>query len=148
LHIARVQATDTDSLLQVVQEVSDVLKHQLQRDAELYERTKNALDAFANVSAIDGFRYWSVRDLDQNRSKLRSDLDAFASARRHQIARWVDSSTPSVLDAAAAAVEIASNTADRALSAMGERFIKVGEYLTEERRQKDAVRRTESDATD
>ena len=75
------------------------------------------IDDFAKPDRIEGFRIFSVRELAKHRSHLRDELDRFAQARRHQVAEWSNVDTPSVLDAAAAAIDAVSDSALKAVGA-------------------------------
>jgi hypothetical protein len=52
----------------------------------MYALGHRVLDSFSKSQALEGFFFWAVRGLAENRSKLRTDLDAFAHARRSQAA--------------------------------------------------------------
>lgn len=131
LRIARVEATQPEHLQRVIDDVRDLLAHQLSEDGTLYRTAKELLDHFAKPEAIEGFRFFSVRELAKQRSALQCELDRFAEARRHQIEEWESVDTPSVLDAAAAALDAASDSAKRAIGAAGQGLIRIGEFLSE-----------------
>lgn len=134
LRLARVEATQPEHLQRVIDDARDLLAHQLTEDATLYRSAKELLDHFAKPEAIEGFRFLSVRGLAKQRSKLRDELDRFAEARRHQVEEWEAVETPSVLDAASAVVDAASESALKAIGAAGQGMIRFGEYLADKGR--------------
>lgn len=131
LRIARVEATQPEHLQRVIDDAREILAHHLAEDGEIYRTAKNFLDHFAKPEAIEGFRVFSVRALAKQRSVLRDELDQFAEARRHQVEEWEAVEVPGVLEAAAAAIDAAGDTVLKAVSAAGQGFIRLGEYLTE-----------------
>lgn len=131
LRIARVEATQPEHLQRVIDDARELLAHQLAEDGEIYRTAKNLLDRFAKPEAIEGFRFFSVRELAKQRSVLRDELDRFAEARRNQVEEWEAVEVPGVLDAAAAVLDAAGDSALKAVSATGQRLIRLGEYLTE-----------------
>jgi hypothetical protein len=134
LRLARVEATQPELLQRVIGDARDLLAHQLTEDATLYRSAKELLDHFAKPEAIEGFRFLSVRELAKQRSKLREELDQFAEARRHQVEEWEAVETPSVLDAASAVIDAASDSALKTIGAAGHGMIRFGEYLAEKGR--------------
>lgn len=132
LRIARVQDVEPEHRQQVLDDASDLLATQVAADGTLYRRATQALDSYRHTNAIDGFRIWSVRDLAKHSDSLKNDLDAFASARRHQLAEWQELDTPTVGDAASRAYEVASDHTDRALDAAGEGISKAYNFLSRE----------------
>lgn len=131
LRLARVEATEPQHLQRVIDDARELLTHQLAEDGNLYRSAKELLDHFAKPEAIEGFRFFSVRELSKQRSKLREELDRFAEARRHQVEEWEAVDTPSVLDAASAVVDAAMGSASKALGAAGQGLIRFSEYLVE-----------------
>jgi len=131
LRIARVEATQPEHLQRVIDDARELLAHQLAEDGAIYRTAKNLLDRFAKPEAIEGFRFLSVRELAKQRSVLRDELDRFAEARRNQVEEWEAVEVPGVLDAAAAVLDAAGDSALKAVSAAGRGFIRVGEYLTQ-----------------
>lgn len=129
LRLARVEATEPQHLQRVIDDARDLLAHQLEEDGNLYRRAKDSLDHFAKPEAIEGFRFFSVRELSKQRSKLREELDRFAEARRHQVEEWEAVDTPSVLDAAAAVVDTAMESASKAVGSAGHGLVRFSEYL-------------------
>ncbi len=120
LRLARVEATQPEHVRQVLDDARDLLKRQLAEDDALFRRARDVLDAVAKTEAIDGFRYWSVEDLQENLPKLRADVVRFGSARRAHMSEWQDFKAPTPLQAANAAVERVSETATAALEAASE----------------------------
>jgi hypothetical protein len=131
LRIARVEATQPEHLQRVINDARELLAHQLAEDGEIYRTAKDLLDRFAKPEAIEGFRVFSVRALAKQRAVLRDELDRFAEARRHQVEEWEAVEVPGVLDAAAAVLDAAGDSALKAVSAAGQGLIRLGEYLTE-----------------
>lgn len=86
LRLARIQATEPNHVQQVIQDAREFLVHQLEEDASLYRNAQRVLDGFSKTHPLEGFRYFSVRGLARDRIKMREDLDAFATARRNQVA--------------------------------------------------------------
>ena len=62
----------------MIDDARELLAHQLAEDGNLYRSAKELLDHFAKPEAIEGFRFFSVRELSKQRSKLREELDRFA----------------------------------------------------------------------
>lgn len=120
LRIARVGATQPDHLPQVLDDARDLLAQQLKEDDALFRRARDVLQAVAKTDAIDGFRYWSVQDIESKLPKLQKDIDKFADARRMHMLEWQDFKAPSPLDAANAAIDRAGKSATAALEAAGE----------------------------
>jgi hypothetical protein len=129
LRLTRVEATEPQHLQRVIDDARDLLAHQLKEDGDLYRRAKDLLDHFAKPEAIEGFRIFSVRALSKQRLKLREELDRFAEARRHQLEEWEAVDTPSVLDAAAAVVDTAMESASKAVGSAGHGLVRFSEYL-------------------
>ena len=134
LRLTRVEASQPEHLQRVIDDARELLSHQLTEDGKLYRSAKDLLDTFAKPEAIEGFRFLSVRELAKQRSKLRNELDQFAKARRHQVEEWEAVEIPSVLDAASAAIDAASESALKAVGAAGQGMIRFGEYLAEKGR--------------
>jgi hypothetical protein len=116
-------------------------------DGKLYSRAREVLETFSRTDRIDGFRYWSVRDVAKHSKKLREDLDAFARARRHQLAEWEELSTPTLGDAASRVLEVADDYSDRALEAAKEQIANVGNFFSGdgEAKRKAVIRRAKSE---
>ncbi|MGE2718452.1 hypothetical protein [Mycolicibacterium celeriflavum] len=144
LRLARVQDVEPEHREQVVADAFDLLATQVAEDGKLYGRAAEVLETYRRTNRIDGFRYWSVRDVAKHGKQLQDDLDAFARARRHQLAQWQDLSTPTVRDAAGHVLAVAGGYAGRALNAAGERITSVTGLWSEEgdAKDKEAVRRT------
>ncbi|BBX18692.1 hypothetical protein CRI77_16250 [Mycolicibacterium duvalii] len=144
LRLARVQDVEPEHREQVVADAFDLLATQVAEDGKLYARAAEVLESYRRTNRIDGFRYWSVRDVAKHSKQLQDDLDAFARARRHQIAQWQDLNTPSVRDAAGHVLAVAGDYAGRALNAASERIASVTSLLPEEghAKGKETVRRT------
>ncbi len=132
LRLARVQDVEPEHRQQVVDDAFDLLATQVAEDGRLYSRAKEVLETYSRTNRIDGFRYWSVRGVAKHVQQLRTDLDAFAQARRHQLAEWQEHETPTVRDAAEHVLELAGNYSDRALHAAGEGFSNVREFISDE----------------
>ncbi|MCB1286342.1 MAG: hypothetical protein KDB47_01250 [Mycobacterium sp.] len=143
LRIARVQDVEPEHQQQVLDDAFDLLASQVAADGKLYQRAAKVLESYRRTNAIDGFRYWSVRDIAKHSTSLKSDLDAFAHARRHQLEEWQEVETPTVGDAAARAYEVVSDHTDRALDVAGEGVSKAYNFFAREGRKKarDAIRR-------
>jgi len=120
LRIARVQDVEPEHRQQVLDDAFDLLATQVAKDGTLYRRAAEVLESYRKTTAIDGFRYWSVRDIAKHSKSLKVDLDTFARARRHQLEEWQDLDVPSVGDAASRVYEVASEHADRAVTAAGQ----------------------------
>ena len=131
LRLARVEAKQPEHLQRVIDDARELLAHQLAEDGKVYRTAKELLDHFAKPETIEGFRFFSVRELARQRSKLRDELDRFAEARRHQVESWQDVNTPSVLDAASAVVDRAMASTSRALAAAGEGLIRISDYMAD-----------------
>jgi len=142
LRIARVQEVEPEHSQQVIDDAFDLLATQVAEDGKLHARAKEILETFTRTERIDGFRYWSVRDVAKHSKKLQSDLDAFARARRHQLTEWEEVSTPTVGDAASRVIEVADDYSDRALEAAKGTIASVGNFFSDdgEGKRKAAVR--------
>ncbi len=131
LRLARVGEKEPQHRQRVIDDLNELIRHQLVEDGKLYRQAKDLLDDFAKPDPIEGFRIFSVRELAKHRSHLRDELDRFAQARRHQVEEWSNVDTPSVLDAAAAVIDAVSDSALKAVGAAGHGFIRMGEYLAD-----------------
>ncbi len=136
LRIARVQDVEPEHAQQVVDDAFDLLAAQVAEDGKLYTRAREVLDTYRRTDRIDGFRYWSVRDVAKHSKKLQEDLDAFAQARRHQLDEWEEVSTPTVTDAALHVIDVADEYTDRALGAAKETVLNVSNFFSDEGEQK------------
>ena len=142
LRVARVQDVEPQHRQQVLDDAFDLLATQVALDGNLYRRAADVLESYRHTKAIDGFRFWSVRDIANHSKSLKDDLDAFARARRNQLEEWQEVATPSVGDAASRVYEVASDHTDRALDAAGEGVSKVYSFLTREgsKKAREAIR--------
>ncbi|MCH9733552.1 MAG: hypothetical protein K0U78_03210 [Actinomycetia bacterium] len=131
LRLARVGDKEPQHRQRVIDDLNELIRHQLVEDGALYREARNLLDDFAKPERIEGFRVRSVRKLAKYRSLLRDELDRFAQARRHQVEEWSHLETPSMLDAAAAVVDAVSDSAHKAVGAAGHGLIRIGEYLAD-----------------
>jgi hypothetical protein len=136
LNLARVESTQPEQLLRVIDEARELVDHHLREDIHIYRNAKEILDRFAQPAAIDGFRFLAVRELARQRLALRDELDSFAKARHHQVETWEDFRVPSVLDAAFATIEAAITTTNCALAAAGQGLVWLGAQLAEPLRDK------------
>jgi hypothetical protein len=143
LRIARVLDVEPEHRQLVVDDAFDLLATQVAQDGALYRRATEVLETYRKTSAIDGFRYWSVRDIAKHSKSLKADLDAFARARRHQLEEWQEFDVPTVGDAASRVYEVASDHTDRALGAASQGISKAYNYLAGEGTEKtrEAIRR-------
>ena len=130
LRIARVKDVEPEHRQHVVDDASDLLATQVAQDGALYRRATEVLETYRKTSAIDGFRYWSVRDIAKHSKSLKADLDAFARARRHQLENWQEVDVPTVGDAASRVYEVASDHTDRALGVASQGFSKAYSFLS------------------
>jgi hypothetical protein len=131
LRLARVGDKEPEHRQRVIDDLNELIRHQLVEDGKLYREAKNLLDDFAKPDRIEGLRIFSVRELAKHRSHLRDELDRFAQARRHQVEEWSNVDTPGVLDAAAAVIDAVSDSALKAVGAAGHGLIRMGEYLAD-----------------
>lgn len=131
LRLARVGQKEPQHRQRVIDDLNELIRHQLAEDGKLYREAKRLLDDFAKPAPIEGFRFRKVRELAKHRSHLRDELDQFARARRHQIEEWSNVDTPSVLDAAEAVIDAVADSALKAVGAAGQKLIRIGEYLTD-----------------
>jgi hypothetical protein len=147
LRIARVQDVEPEHSQQVIDDAFDLLSTQVAEDGKLYSRAMEVLETYSRTDRIDGFRFWSVRDVAKHSKKLRDDLDAFARARRHQLAEWEELSTPTVGDAASRVIEVADDYSDRALEAAKETIANVGNFFSGdgEAKRKAVIRRAKGE---
>lgn len=112
------------------------------------------MQAVAKTEAIDGFRFWSVQDLQDNLPNLQADLDRFGKARRAHLEDWQEFKAPTALDAAnatvervsdaaaaAAAYEAMSDTTTLALEAASAQMDRLGSFLGRTREKAKARRR-------
>ena len=112
LRLARVESTQPDHVQQVLDDARDLLARQLAEDDALFQRAKEILEAVAKTETIDGFRYFSVQGLQRDLPLLRADVDRFAKARRAHLEEWQAFKAPTPIEAATAAVERVSDTAN------------------------------------
>ncbi len=131
LNLARVESTQPEQLLRAIEEARELVDHHLREDVHIYRNAKEILDRFAKSEAIDGFRFFAVRELAKRRCALRDELDNFAKARQHQVETWEDFHIPSLLDAAFATIEAARTTTNRALAVVGRGLVCLGVQLVE-----------------
>lgn len=139
LRLARVGDKEPEHRQRVIDDVNELIRHQLAEDGKLYQEAKSLLDNFAKPDPIEGFRIFSVRELAKHRAHLSEELDRFAQARRHQVEEWSNVETPSVLDAAGAVIDAVSESALKAVGAAGQGLIRVGEYLADKAHAEKAV---------
>jgi hypothetical protein len=125
LRIARVEAAEPEHLKHVIEDARELLVDQLKEDAALYRKTKETLEKMKKTEAIDGIRYESVRNLQQDTEKLREHLEQFAQARGLQVSEWTEFENRSFDDAVGAALDIATEKASRVLAATGQRIAQV-----------------------
>jgi hypothetical protein len=144
LSLARIESTQPEQLLRAIDEARELVDHHLREDVDIYRNAKEVLDRFAKSAAIDGFRFWAVRELAKQRCALRDELDNFATARQHQVATWEDFHIPSLLDAAFATIEAAGTITNRALAFVGRGLIGLGAQLVEPLRGKPGEERSEA----
>lgn len=147
LRLARVNDVEPQHRERVVADTFDLLATQVAEDGQLYVRASEVLDSYRRTNPIDGLRYWSVRDVAKHSAQLKQDLDAFAQARRHQLAEWQEVNTPGVLDAASHILDRASEFTDRALTVAHAGATNVYNYFAKDdaEEEKDAVPRAEGD---
>lgn len=129
LSLARVESTQPEQLLRAIDEARELVDHHLREDLHIYRSAKEALDGFAKSKAVDGFRFWAVRELGKQRTALRDELDRFAEARQHQVEAWEDFHIPSVLDAAVATVGAVGTLTGQALAGVGHGLVWLGAQL-------------------
>lgn len=132
LRIARVRDVEPQHCAQVVEDAQNLLAAQVAADGLLCRRAVEVLETYRRTKAIDGFRRWSVRDIATHSERLREDLDAFARARRHQLAHWEELPTPKVGDAASRVLAVAGDQTDRALEAASGGLSKAYSFLARE----------------
>ncbi|MCV7309988.1 hypothetical protein H7J89_05035 [Mycobacterium paraffinicum] len=126
LNLARIEAKEPEQLLRAIDEARELVDHHLHEDLDIYRSAKEVLDRFGKTAAIDGFRFWAVRELAKQRGALRDELDRFAAARQHQVDTWEDFHIPSVLDAALATLEAVGSVTGRVLVAAGRGVVYLG----------------------
>lgn len=97
----------------------EILAEHVERDGALYERAMSQLNAIREIRPLEAVRWMSVSDLKQGTDSLRTELDAFATARRGQIAGWDERIDPGFNDALAAAGDLAIEAAKVAQHAIG-----------------------------
>ena len=129
LNLARIESTQPEQLLRAIDEARELVDHHLREDIDIYQNAKEILDRFAKTHAIDGFRFWAVRELANQRGALRDELDRFAEARQHQVETWEDFHIPSVLDATLATLNAFGSVTGRALVAAGRGIVGLGGQL-------------------
>ena len=131
LSLARIESTQPEQLLRAIDEARELVDHHLREDIQIYQHAKEILDRFAKTDAIDGFRFWAVRELAKQRCALRDELDRFANARQHQAETWEDFHIPSLLDAAFATIDAVGTTTGRVLAAVGRGLVGLGAQLVD-----------------
>jgi hypothetical protein len=131
LSLARIESTQPEQLLRAIDEARELVERHLGEDLRIYRDAKDVLDRFGKLSAIDGFRFSSVRALAKQQCALREELDSFAKARHQQVQTWEDFHIPSVLDAAMAAMGAAATTTGQVLAALSRGVVWLGAQLAE-----------------
>ncbi|WP_197502664.1 hypothetical protein [Mycobacterium scrofulaceum] len=126
LNLARIEAKEPDQLLRAIDEARGLVDHHLREDLDIYRSAKESLDRFGQSKAVDGFRFWAVRELAKQGVALRDELDRFAKARQHQVETWEDFHIPSVLDAALATLGAVGGVTGRAFVAVGRGVVYLG----------------------
>ncbi len=145
LNLARIESTQPEQLLRAIGEARELIDHHLREDIDIYRNAKEILDRFAKPGAIDGFRFWAVRQLAEKCRALRDEFDRFAEARHHQVETWEDFHIPSVFDAAVATLEAAATSTNRVLAAVGRGLVGLGAQLAEPLRGKHSDERPNID---
>lgn len=131
LNLARIESTQPEQLPRAIDEARELVDHHLGEDLRIYRDAKDVLDRFGKLSAIDGFRFSSVRALAGQRCALHEEFDRFAKARHQQVETWEDFHIPSVLDAALAAVGTAATTTGQVLAAVSRGVVWLAAQLAE-----------------
>jgi hypothetical protein len=144
LRLARVEATQPEHRQQVLDDARDLLARQLIEDDTLFQRAKAILEAVAKTEAIDGFRYWSVQGLQRDLPLLRADLERFAKARRAHLLEWQEFKAPTPMEAASAALDRLSGTANLALEAASEGIDRLSGFFGRAREKAKVWREEES----
>jgi len=122
LRIARVQSTEPEHLQLVLDDARILLAENAEQDGELLHHAREHLSEYARMGRLDGFRWGATHNLSHDITLLRADLDGFAAARGRQVAEWVESERPTVVDAL-------SEVGSRALSAGGSAAAAAGRVL-------------------
>ncbi|WP_244168167.1 hypothetical protein [Mycobacterium paraffinicum] len=131
LNLARIEATEPDQLLRAIDEARGLVDHHLREDLDIYRSAKEILDRFGKSKAVDGFRFWAVRELAKQGGAVRDELDRFAKARQHQVETWEDFHIPSVLDAALATLGAVGGVTGHALVGVGRGLVWLGAHAVE-----------------
>lgn len=131
LNLARIETKEPEQLLRAIDEARELVDHHLREDLDVYRSAKEILDQFGKSKAVDGFRFWAVRELAKQRGALRDELDQFAKARQHQVETWEDFHIPSVLDAALATLEAVGSVTGQALVGVGRGIVWLGAHVVE-----------------
>lgn len=129
LNLTRIESTQPEQLLRAVDEARELIERHLREDVQIYGNAKEILDRFAKPATLDGFRFFSVRELAKHRGAMRDELDNFAKARHHQVETWEAFHVPSVLDATVATIGAAAFTTNRALAGVGRGLVSLGAQL-------------------
>ncbi len=137
LNLARIESTQPAQLLRAIDEARELVDHHLDEDLRIYRDARDVLDRFGKLSAIDGFRFSSVRALAAQRCALLKEFDSFAKARHQQVESWERFPVPSVLDAAMAAVGVAATTTGQVIGALSRGAVWLATRLAEPLRGKD-----------
>ena len=147
LNLARIESTQPDQLLRAIDEARELVDHHLREDIDIYGQAKEILDRFVKTQAIDGFRFWAVRELARQRGALREELDRFAEARQHQVEAWEDFHIPSLLDATVATLGAAGTITGRALVGVGRGIVWLGGHVAEPFRGKPSDERSQANSS-
>lgn len=126
LNLARIEAKEPEQLLRAIDEARELVDHHLREDLDIYRSAKEVFHRFGRTAAVDGFRFWAVRELARQRVALRDEFDRFAKARQHQVEAWEDFHIPSVLDAALATLGAVGGVTGRAFVAVGRGVVYLG----------------------
>jgi len=139
LRIARVKATEPDHLQTVLDDARDLIAKQTEEDGGLYQRARDVLDTISRTETTDGFWFWAVDTLKRDLPVLREDLDRFARARRAQLSDWQELYAPTLAEAASYVVELATDSAAKAINAAGAGISSIASFLTRSQRPSEPV---------
>jgi hypothetical protein len=143
LRIARVEAAEPEHLKHVIEDARELILHQLKEDVALCQEAKESLEKMKKTEAIDGLRYESVSCLRRDTDTLQGHISQFAKARGVQVSEWTRFEDRSFLDGAGAALDIATETAGRALVAAGDGITQASNLFTRRQPQKEAIAKGE-----
>jgi hypothetical protein len=115
LRLERVRLDEPNHLEGVIARANKQLSADFGRDGEMVDLLQTKLTAYATQRPLERLHPLAARDLSANLTALQEDLQAFADARRVQIAGWSGLARPTVGDAMRELRDLAVGTGRQAI---------------------------------